>query len=138
MELSGRTLIGAELGAKLGVSDLDGSAPKSYRSELGGPPELQATLTFLLVSGVLPMNHSNKIEQSMAEGEEGRPLIKENTHQASTRPTQSGQACHRDWRAGGEEQGENKRESSPRLLSHCPPHFLPFRGNPFLHNIPLI
>jgi group II intron reverse transcriptase/maturase len=36
------------------------------------------------------MNHSNKIEQSMAESEEGRPLIKENTHQVNTRPTQSG------------------------------------------------
>ncbi len=36
-------------------------------------------------SGVLPMNHSNKIEQSMAEGEEGRPLIKENIHRSSTR-----------------------------------------------------
>jgi RNA-directed DNA polymerase len=43
-----------------------------------------------LDSGVLPMNHSNKIEQSMAEGEEGRPLINENIHQSSTRPTQSG------------------------------------------------
>jgi hypothetical protein len=41
-------------------------------------------------SGIVPMNHSNKIEQSMAESEEGRPLIEENTHQASTRPTQSG------------------------------------------------
>jgi len=41
-------------------------------------------------SGILPMNHSNKIEQSMAESEEGRPLIKENIHQSSTRPTQSG------------------------------------------------
>ena len=30
-------------------------------------------------SGIVPMNHSNKIEQSMAESEEGRPLIKENT-----------------------------------------------------------
>jgi hypothetical protein len=40
--------------------------------------------------GIVPMNHSNKIEQSMAESEEGRPLIEENTHQASTRPTQSG------------------------------------------------
>jgi hypothetical protein len=38
MELSGRALIGAELGAKLGVSDIDGSAPTSYRYELGGPP----------------------------------------------------------------------------------------------------
>jgi hypothetical protein len=35
MELSGRALIGAELGAKLGVRDIDGSAPKSYRYELG-------------------------------------------------------------------------------------------------------
>src|ERR1700731_2906462 len=42
-------------------------------------------------SGIVPMNHSNKIEQSMAESEEGRPLIKENIHQASTRPTQSGE-----------------------------------------------
>ena len=41
-------------------------------------------------SGIVPMNHSNKIEQSMAESEEGRPLIEENTHQASTRPTQCG------------------------------------------------
>jgi RNA-directed DNA polymerase len=41
-------------------------------------------------SGVVPMNHSNKIEKSMAENEEGRPLIKENLHQSSTRPTQSG------------------------------------------------
>jgi RNA-directed DNA polymerase len=41
-------------------------------------------------SGILPMNHSNKIEQSMAESEEGRPLIKENIHRSSTRPTQSG------------------------------------------------
>src|ERR1700679_2319426 len=41
-------------------------------------------------SGIVPMNHSNKVEQSMAESEEGRPLIKENIHQPSTRPTQSG------------------------------------------------
>jgi RNA-directed DNA polymerase len=41
-------------------------------------------------SGIVPMNHSNKIEQSMAESEEGVPLIEENIHQSSTRPTQSG------------------------------------------------
>ena len=38
-------------------------------------------------SGIVPMNHSNKIEQSMAESEEGRPLIKENIHQSSMCPT---------------------------------------------------
>jgi hypothetical protein len=41
-------------------------------------------------SGIVPMNHSNKIEQSMAESEEGRPLIEENTHQASTRRHRAG------------------------------------------------
>jgi hypothetical protein len=41
-------------------------------------------------SGVLPMNHSNKDGGLSAESEEGRPLIKENTHQPHTFPTQSG------------------------------------------------
>ena len=41
-------------------------------------------------SGVLPMNHSNKDGRPSAESEEGRPLIKENTHQLHTFPTQSG------------------------------------------------
>src|ERR1051325_1397458 len=40
-------------------------------------------------SGTVPMNHSNKSGQPPAEGEEGRPLIKENTHQLSTHSTQS-------------------------------------------------
>ena len=35
------------------------------------------------------MNHSNKDGKPLAEGEEGRPLIKENTHQSSTLSTQS-------------------------------------------------
>ena len=41
-------------------------------------------------SGIVPMNHSYKDEIPLAEGEEGRPLIKENTHQSGTHPTQSG------------------------------------------------
>src|ERR1700688_4617441 len=41
-------------------------------------------------SGTVPMNHSNKSGKPSAESEEGRPLIKENTHQSSTLPTQSG------------------------------------------------
>jgi hypothetical protein len=36
----------------------------------------------------VPMNHSNKDGRPSAEGEEGRPLIKENTHQSSTHSTQ--------------------------------------------------
>jgi NAD(P)-dependent dehydrogenase (short-subunit alcohol dehydrogenase family) len=44
MDYSGRALIGAELGAYLGVTDIDGSAPLSLRYALGGPPELHASL----------------------------------------------------------------------------------------------
>ena len=40
-------------------------------------------------SGIVPMNHSNKDGKPLAESEEGRPLIKENTHQSSTHSTQS-------------------------------------------------
>jgi hypothetical protein len=41
-------------------------------------------------SGIVPMNHSNQDGRSSAENEEGRPLVKENTHQSHTHPTQSG------------------------------------------------
>ncbi|MEV6766420.1 hypothetical protein AB0N16_38515 [Streptomyces sp. NPDC051105] len=44
MALSGRALIGAELGALLGVTDIDGSRPRSERYTLGGPPELHPSL----------------------------------------------------------------------------------------------
>src|SRR3954468_7287944 len=35
------------------------------------------------------MSHSTKDGKPSAEGEEGRPLVKENTHQSSTHSTQS-------------------------------------------------
>jgi len=41
-------------------------------------------------SGIVPMNHSNQGERRLAESEEGRLLIEENTHQSSTHPTRSG------------------------------------------------
>ena len=44
MDYSGRTLIGAEPGAHLGVTDIDGTAPLSIRDTLGGPPELHPSL----------------------------------------------------------------------------------------------
>lgn len=40
--------------------------------------------------GIVPMNHSNKDDNKSMESGEGRPWIKENTHQFSTYPTQSG------------------------------------------------
>ena len=41
-------------------------------------------------SGIVPMNHSNKDGTSLAESEEGRLLIKENTLPSDTYPTLSG------------------------------------------------
>jgi hypothetical protein len=43
-------------------------------------------------SGIVPMNHSNKDGRSLAESEEGRLLIKENTLPSGTYPTLSGTA----------------------------------------------
>ena len=54
-------------------------------------------------SGILPMNHSNKIVESMAESEEGRPLIKENIRQSNTRPTQSRVRMSKGWRVCGKQ-----------------------------------
>jgi group II intron reverse transcriptase/maturase len=68
-------------------------------------------------SGVLPMNHSNKVEQSMAESEEGRPLIKENIHQPSTRPTQSG-ACVSQGLAGVRKAAREHKEMKFTALLH--------------------
>ena len=44
MSYTGRAMIGAELGARLGVTDIDGTVPSSLRHELGAPPELHHTL----------------------------------------------------------------------------------------------
>jgi hypothetical protein len=43
-------------------------------------------------SGIVPMNHSNKDGTSLAESEEGRLLIKENTLPSDSYPTLSGSA----------------------------------------------
>src|SRR5258705_7697665 len=69
-------------------------------------------------SGVLPMNHSNKIEQSMAENEEGRPLMKENIHQSSTRPTQSGARVSQGLAGGREAAREHKGREFTALRHH--------------------
>ena len=43
-----------------------------------------------LDSGILPMNRPNNGGPPLTEGEEGRLLLKENTHHSRTHPTQSG------------------------------------------------
>ena len=64
------------------------------------------------------MNHSNKDEKSLAESEEGRPLIKENTHQASTLPTQSGTRVSQGLAGVRKAAKENKEMKFTALLHH--------------------
>jgi group II intron reverse transcriptase/maturase len=58
---------------------------------------------------MVPVNRPNKDEQSSAEGEEGRPMIKENTRQSHTPLTQSetsvSQGLEGVWKAAKENQG---------------------------------
>jgi RNA-directed DNA polymerase len=70
-------------------------------------------------SGIfVPMNHSNKGGQLSAESEEGRPLIKENTHQLNTSSTQS--ETHVSQGLAGVRQAakERKEEKFTALLHH--------------------
>src|SRR5258708_17039266 len=83
-------------------------------------------------SGIVPMNHSNKDDNQSTESGEGRPLIKENTHQSSTYPTQSGERVSQGLAGGGEGTKENKRMKVTPFLHHLWAYL--FRGLCFSTN----
>ena len=63
------------------------------------------------------MNHSNKDGKPLAEGVEGRPLIKENTHQSSTHSTQ-GEARVSQGLAGVRKAARERKEMKFIALLH--------------------
>src|SRR6202140_1738793 len=69
-------------------------------------------------SGIIPMNRSNKDGKPYAENEEGRPLIKENTHQPSTYPTQSEKRVSQGLAGVRKAAKENKERKFTALLHH--------------------
>src|SRR5437870_1665377 len=69
-------------------------------------------------SGMLPMNHSNKDGKPLAESEEGRPLIKENTRQPNTYPTQSEKRVSQGLAGVRKTARENKEMKFTALLHH--------------------
>src|SRR5215472_5221323 len=69
-------------------------------------------------SGTVPVNHSNKSGQPSAENEEGRPLIKENTHQLSTHSTQSEVRVYQGLAGVREAARERKEMKFTALLHH--------------------
>src|SRR5215471_12777018 len=69
-------------------------------------------------SGTVPMNHSNKSGKPPAESEEGRLLIKENTHQLSTHSTQSGVRVSQGLAGVRRAARERKERKFTALLHH--------------------
>ena len=69
-------------------------------------------------SGIVPMNHSNKSGKPPAESEEGRPLIKENTHQSNTLSTQSEVGVSHELPGVGRAARERKEMKFTALLHH--------------------
>src|SRR5258707_15809772 len=71
-----------------------------------------------------PMNHSNKDGKPYTESEEGRPLIKENTHQPNTYPTQCEKRVSQGLAAVRKEAKDNKETKFTPLLHHLTVHVL--------------
>jgi hypothetical protein len=69
-------------------------------------------------SRIIPMNHSNKDGKPYTESEEGRPLIKENTHQPSTYSTQSEKRVSQGLAGVRMAARENKEMKFTALLHH--------------------
>src|SRR5215469_17640357 len=67
---------------------------------------------------VVPVNLSNKEEQSSAEIGEGRVRTKENIAQCNTRPTQSGERVSQGLRGVRKVAQERKQERFTALLHH--------------------
>jgi hypothetical protein len=67
-------------------------------------------------NGIVPMNQSNKDRRPLAEIEEGRPSIKENTRQPNTRPTQSGESVSQGLMGVRKAARENKEMKFTALL----------------------
>jgi len=69
-------------------------------------------------SGVIPVKRPNNNEKPLAEGAEGRPLTKENTHQSSTLPTQSGERVSQGLAGVRRAAQARKGEKFTALLHH--------------------
>src|ERR1700730_17680291 len=70
------------------------------------------------LSGIVPMNHSNKDGKLSAESGEGRPLIKENAGQPNTYPTRSGKGVSQGLAGVRKAARENKEMKFTALLHH--------------------
>jgi RNA-directed DNA polymerase len=68
--------------------------------------------------GIVPMNHSNQDDNQSTESGEGRPLIKKNTHQFNTYPTQSGECVSQGLTGVRQAARRDKEMKFTALLHH--------------------
>jgi hypothetical protein len=87
-------------------------------------------------SGTVPMNQSNKDEKLLAEIEEGRPLIEENTLQPNTRSTQSEASVSQGLAGVRKAARENKEMRFTSLLHHVSVDLLRASFHSFLLGLP--
>jgi hypothetical protein len=71
----------------------DGGRRLSYTTRVHVPEQSHC--------GIVPMNHSDKDGTSLAESEERRLLIKENTFSSDTHPNRAGLRVSRGWASVG-------------------------------------
>src|SRR3984957_6300044 len=69
-------------------------------------------------SGIIPMNHSNKDGKPYTEREQGRPLIKENTHRPSRYPPQTEKRVPQGLAGVRKAANGNKEMTFTALLHH--------------------
>ena len=72
------------------TSEAPAAQPGSRSASEGKSRTARAYVSEESHGGIVPMNHSNKDGNSLAENGEGRTPIKENVRQSNTYPTQSG------------------------------------------------
>jgi hypothetical protein len=101
MHYSGRALIGAELGAQLGITDIDGSAPVSLRYKMGGAtgPALQPSVT--------PLSSPPTSDARQAGFGEARQAWRSRTSTASSTRRFGGTGRHGGW--------SSSRTGSPKI-----------------------
>jgi RNA-directed DNA polymerase len=75
-------------------------------------------------SGTVPVNHSNNGSSLSAESEEGRLLVRENTHQSNTCPTQSGTGVSQGLAGVRQAARKDKKMQFTALLHHVTPERL--------------
>ena len=68
--------------------------------------------------GVVPQNRSNYEAQAEAEGEEGRPRVKENTSPTHTHPAQKGERVSQGLAGVRQAARQRKQEKFTTLLHH--------------------